>query len=120
MAEQPLTRSREFAARHADFNETLVAAHNDGHTLADESLEHLKQTDRLDVGYWLSLPRNRLSRDKVHNLTQKPKQQIAELDRIAAQLDREGFGQPYERKLSEEDQYRQQREQDIRVGKRRR
>src|SRR6266478_2169476 len=115
-----LARSRDFAARHADFNESLYRARDDGHTLADESVEHLKRKDRLDVGYYLSLPENRSERDKVHNLTRKPTAQIAELDRIAARLDRHGFGVEYAPKEREEDKYLEQRRQDLRSGKRRR
>ena len=117
---ETLTRSREFAAQHADLDETLRRAHNEGHGLADEARDHLLKTDRVDVAYWLAKPENRRSRDVVHNLTGKPQRQIAELDKIAAKLDRERpFAAPT-LNLSETDQQLQQQRQDIRAGKRRR
>jgi len=120
MPEYSLTRSREFAANHPDFNESLHRAHREGHTLADAAVEHLKKRDRLDVSYWLSLPENRAARDKVHNLTESTKEQIAELDCIAEKLDKQGYGVGYAPKLREEDRYLEQRRQDLKAGKRRR
>src|SRR5260370_41493049 len=83
-----LTRSREFAAQHADFDETLRRAHGEGHTLADESRDHLIKNDRADVAYYLSLPEHRRERDRLHNLTSKPDRPLAELNKLAAKIDR--------------------------------
>jgi hypothetical protein len=115
-----LAKSREFAAKHPDFNESLLRAHAEGHTLAVESVEHLKRTDRLDVGYWLSRPENRAMRDRLHNLAESPEEQIVELNRIAAQLDRDGTYADTTPVLSEVDQALQKRKEAIRAGRRRR
>jgi hypothetical protein len=72
------------------------------------------------VGYWLSLPENRRERDRVHNLTGKPKQQIAELDRLAAKLDHDGTFADTTAKPRAEDEYIVRRRMDIKSGKRRR
>ena len=115
-----LSRSREFAARTPDFNESLLRAHEEGFTLADESVEHLKKTDRLDVGYFVSKKENRSVRDKLHNLTKKPQRQIAELDRIAAQIDRQGTFKTVTEPSDEVTKYLEKRREDFASGKRRR
>jgi len=115
-----LTRSKEFAAKHPDFNESLLRAHEEGHTLSDEAVEHLKRIDRLDVAYFASKKENLSWRDKFHNLTSKPKEQIAELDRIAGRLDRDGTFADTNSVLSEVDQHLQRRREERRRGLRQR
>jgi hypothetical protein len=115
-----LEKSLAFAAKHLDYNESLLRAHHEGFTIAEESVAHLERIDRYDVACWVCRPENRTWRDKLHNLTESPAEQIAELDRIAAKLDRERTYADTTPVLSEVDQALQKRKAEIKAGLRRR
>jgi hypothetical protein len=115
-----MPRSRAFASRTPDFNDALNRADREGYTLCDEAVAHLKRIDRLDAAYWVCRRENRVLRDKVHNLTDEPQQQIAELDRIISLMDRQRVHQQPNASLCPEDSYRLQRRAEIKSGLRRR
>jgi hypothetical protein len=106
-------KANAFAQTHRDYNAVLNAGHEKGLRISPEAIAEIVKLGVPEVGYWLTSPKNADMALRFHSMT--PEQQVAEVSRIAKELQRTG-----EMNDLSTDDYLRKRRQDIRSGERRR
>lgn len=113
------TKATELAKDHGDFIGKLASLEKEGFDANKIVTVELVRMGRPDVALWLTLPEGRADAHALLNAKDDEGDTREVLNRLAGRLERVGFAQRYEPRLSQEDSYIQKRREDIRTGKRR-